>query len=84
MAARCSRRCKELIPGADDWPRFVRNRSEQYEARLTSGARAARRTSVLFAGMHDSVLPIAVAHGEGRAEFDSGASAADAARARHW
>ena len=62
---------KELIPGAERWPRFVRNRSEQYEARL-SLVRVPRSHSVLFAGMHDSVLPIAVAHGEGRAEFDPG------------
>jgi phosphoribosylformylglycinamidine synthase len=65
---------KELIPGAQDWPRFVRNRSEQYEARL-SLVRVPESNSVLFAGMHGSVLPIAVAHGEGRAEFDQGLSA---------
>jgi phosphoribosylformylglycinamidine synthase len=64
---------KELIPGADAWPRFVRNRSEQYEARLTL-VRVPPSQSVLLAGMHDSVLPIVVAHGEGRAEFDSGSS----------
>ncbi len=66
---------KELIPGAGRWPRFVRNRSEQYEARL-SLVRVPQSSSVLFAGMHGSVLPIAVAHGEGRAEFDPGATAA--------
>jgi phosphoribosylformylglycinamidine synthase len=65
---------KELIPGADAWPRFVRNRSEQYEARLTL-VRIPPSQSVLFAGMQGSVLPIVVAHGEGRAEFDQGASA---------
>jgi phosphoribosylformylglycinamidine synthase len=65
---------KELIPGADAWPRFVRNRSEQYEARLTL-VRVPPSPSVLLAGMRDSVLPIVVAHGEGRAEFDSGGSA---------
>src|SRR4029077_10863879 len=62
---------KELIPGADAWPRFVRNRSEQYEARLTL-VRVPASPSVLLAGMRGSVLPIVVAHGEGRAEFDSG------------
>jgi phosphoribosylformylglycinamidine synthase len=67
---------KELIPGAGSWPRFVRNRSEQYEARLTL-VRVPRSHSVLFAGMQDSVLPIVVAHGEGQAEFDPGSSAAD-------
>ena len=60
---------KELIPGAAAWPRFVRNRSEQYEARLNL-VRVPPSPSVLFAGMHGSVLPIVVAHGEGRAEFD--------------
>jgi phosphoribosylformylglycinamidine synthase len=66
---------KELIPGAERWPRFVRNRSEQYEARL-SLVRVPQSRSVLLAGMHGSVLPITVAHGEGQAEFDSGSSAA--------
>jgi phosphoribosylformylglycinamidine synthase len=66
---------KELIPGAEAWPRFVRNRSEQYEARLTL-VRVPASRSVLFTGMQDSVLPIVVAHGEGQAEFDSGSSAA--------
>jgi len=66
---------KELIPGADAWPRFVRNRSEQYEARLTL-VRVPPSQSVLLAGMQGSVLPIAVAHGEGQAEFDSGSTAA--------
>jgi phosphoribosylformylglycinamidine synthase len=67
---------KELIPGAEGWPRFVRNRSEQYEARL-SLVSLPKSNSVLFAGMQGSVLPIAVAHGEGRAEFapDTGAAA---------
>jgi phosphoribosylformylglycinamidine synthase len=59
---------KELIPGAQSWPRFVRNRSEQYEARLAL-VRVPRSNSVLLAGMQDSVLPVAVAHGEGLAEF---------------
>ena len=66
---------KELIPGAKQWPRFVRNRSEQYEARL-SLVRVPESNSILFAGMHGSVLPIAVAHGEGRAEFDPSVTAA--------
>jgi phosphoribosylformylglycinamidine synthase len=59
---------QELIPGADGWPRFVRNRSEQYEARL-SLVRVPQSRSVLFAGMVGSILPVAVAHGEGLAEF---------------
>jgi phosphoribosylformylglycinamidine synthase len=61
---------KGLIPGADAWPRFVRNRSEQFEARLCS-VRIEPSPSVLFTGMHGAVLPIAVAHGEGRVEPDS-------------
>jgi phosphoribosylformylglycinamidine synthase len=65
---------KELIPGAASWPRFVRNRSEQYEARLALVS-VPQSNSVLFAGMQGSVLPIAVAHGEGRAEFEPGSDA---------
>ena len=61
---------KDLIPGADHWPRFVRNRSEQFEARL-SLVRVEPGPSILLAGMAGSHLPIAVAHGEGRAEFAS-------------
>jgi phosphoribosylformylglycinamidine synthase len=57
-----------LIPGAELWPRFVRNRSEQFEARL-SLVRVEGSPSLLFKGMEDAVLPITVAHGEGRAEF---------------
>ena len=49
-AVRCSRCCKELIPGAQHWPRFLRNRSEQFEARL-SLVRDRRSPSVLLAGM---------------------------------
>ena len=59
---------KELIPGAADWPRFVRNRSEQFEARL-SRVEVCDSPSLFFAGMAGSRLPIAVSHGEGRAEF---------------
>jgi phosphoribosylformylglycinamidine synthase len=59
---------KELIPGAEAWPRFVANRSERFEARL-SLVRVEKTPSVLLRGMEGSVLPIAVAHGEGRAEF---------------
>jgi phosphoribosylformylglycinamidine synthase len=63
---------KDLIPGASAWPRFVRNRSEQFEARTTL-VQAADSNSVFFAGMTGSVFPIAVAHGEGQAEFHSAA-----------
>ena len=61
---------KDLIPGADHWPRFVRNRSEQFEARF-SLVKVEESPSILLAGMAGSHLPIAVAHGEGRAEFAS-------------
>ncbi|MBX3706504.1 MAG: phosphoribosylformylglycinamidine synthase [Pseudomonadales bacterium] len=66
---------KSLIPGAALWPRFVRNRSEQFEGR-TVLVRVGASASPWLAGMADSVLPIAVAHGEGRAEFDDAAHAA--------
>jgi phosphoribosylformylglycinamidine synthase len=65
---------KELIPGAQGWPRFVRNRSEQYEARLVL-AQVPRSSSVLLAGMHGSVLPVVCSHGEGLAEFGADSSA---------
>jgi phosphoribosylformylglycinamidine synthase len=65
-----------LIPGSSHWPRFVQNRSEQYEARF-SLVEVLPSPSVLLAGMAGSVLPIAVSHGEGRAEF----ATADAAEA---
>jgi len=60
---------RELIPGSEGWPRFVRNRSRQFEARL-SLVRIEPSPSLFLAGMEGSRLPIAVAHGEGRAEFD--------------
>ena len=59
---------KELIPGAQHWPRFLRNRSEQFEARF-SLVRIADSPSVLLTGMSGSCLPVAVAHGEGQPQF---------------
>jgi phosphoribosylformylglycinamidine synthase len=70
---------KAIVPQAQDWPRFVRNRSEQFEARLCL-VRIPPSRSILFTGMQDSVLPVPTAHGEGRAEFASEAQAARAAR----
>jgi len=64
---------KSLIPGAELWPRFVQNRSERYEGRFVS-LQIERSPSVLFTGMEGSVLPIAVAHGEGFAEFPDSAA----------
>ncbi|MCE9665494.1 phosphoribosylformylglycinamidine synthase [Halomonas sp. M5N1S17] len=59
---------RELIPGTENWPRFVRNESEQFEARVAM-VQVEKSPSILLAGMEGSRLPIAVAHGEGRAEF---------------
>jgi phosphoribosylformylglycinamidine synthase len=58
----------QLIPGAEHWPHFVRNRSEQFEARFVM-VEVLESPSILLQGMAGSRLPIAVAHGEGRAEF---------------
>jgi phosphoribosylformylglycinamidine synthase len=65
---------KSLIPGTEHWPRFVRNRCEQYESRF-SLVEVLPSPSVLLADMQGSFLPIAVAHGEGHAEFESHAAA---------
>ncbi len=65
---------KSIIPGTALWPRFVTNRSEQYEARFTM-VEILRSPSVVLAGMAGSFLPIVTAHGEGRAEFASTAAA---------
>jgi phosphoribosylformylglycinamidine synthase len=70
---------KDLIPGAESWPRFVRNRSEQFEARL-SMVKIEKSPSIFFKGMEGSILPIAVAHGEGRVELQSDAPLLVAAR----
>ncbi|MCG3201566.1 MAG: Phosphoribosylformylglycinamidine synthase [Gammaproteobacteria bacterium] len=58
-----------LVPGAGHWPRFVRNRSEQFEARLVM-VEILDTASIFFAGMAGSRLPIVVAHGEGRALYN--------------
>ena len=61
---------QELIPGAEQWPRFVRNRSEQFEGRF-SLVRVEVSNSMFLSGMAGSRFPLAVAHGEGRTEFAS-------------
>jgi phosphoribosylformylglycinamidine synthase len=61
---------RDIIPGAAHWPRFVRNRSEQFEARF-SMVQIQDTASVLMRDMANSYMPVAVAHGEGRAEFKS-------------
>jgi len=58
----------DIIPGAGAWPRFTTNRSERYEARLAQ-VEVLESPSLFFAGMAGSRLPIAVAHGEGYANF---------------
>jgi len=69
---------KPIIPGAAHWPQFRRNASEQFEAR-TSLLEVVESPSILLRGMAGSRLPVAVAHGEGRAVFDG---AVDVAAAR--
>ncbi|MEO8802835.1 MAG: phosphoribosylformylglycinamidine synthase [Rudaea sp.] len=59
---------KQIIPGAQRWPAFERNTSEQYEARLVM-VEVLESKSIFFAGMAGSRIPVVVAHGEGRAEF---------------
>jgi phosphoribosylformylglycinamidine synthase len=59
---------KEIIPGTEHWPRFMRNTSEQFEARVAM-VEVQKSPSIFFAGMEGSQIPIAIAHGEGRAEF---------------
>jgi phosphoribosylformylglycinamidine synthase len=66
---------REIIPGTEHWPRFVTNRSERFEGRL-SLVEIQASPSLFFAGMAGSRLPIAVAHGEGRALFRDAADAA--------
>ncbi|MFT7489889.1 MAG: phosphoribosylformylglycinamidine synthase, partial [Candidatus Promineifilaceae bacterium] len=65
---------KSIIPGAQHWPRFLRNRSEQFEARL-SNIEVLPSPSIFFKGMQGSKLTIPVAHGEGRIAFETDADA---------
>ncbi len=69
----------ELIPGTEAWPHFVRNISEQFEARLAM-VEVMKSPSLFLQGMAGSRMPIAVAHGEGRAEFREGHSPEEALR----
>jgi len=69
---------RDIIPGAAHWPRFLRNRSEQFEGRLGM-LEVPESPSLLLAGMAGSRIPVVVAHGEGRATFDD---ARDRAAAR--
>jgi phosphoribosylformylglycinamidine synthase len=63
---------RDIIPGAEHWPRFLRNRSEQFEARFGL-LEVADSPSLFFRGMAGSRIPVAIAHGEGRASFDNDA-----------
>ncbi len=60
----------ELIPGSEFWPHFVRNRSEQFEARVAM-VQVQESASIFLRDMAGSRMPIAIAHGEGHAEFES-------------
>ncbi len=68
---------KDIVPGATHWPRFLRNRSEQFEARL-SLLEVMESPSVFLQGMAGSRIPVVVSHGEGRAVFDSAMQQANA------
>ena len=71
-----------IIPGAAAWPKFTRNKSEQFEARL-SMVEVLDSPSLFFSGMQGSRMPIAVAHGEGFADFSQRANPEQAAQAVH-
>ncbi len=74
---------KDIIPGAEHWPKFLRNAGEQFEAR-TALLEVVESPSILLRGMAGSRLPVAVAHGEGRAEFDSAVDQAAASIALRY
>ncbi len=59
----------EIIPGSEHFPTFKPNQSEQFEARF-SAVKIAKSNSIFFQNMADSIMPIAIAHGEGRTSFD--------------
>jgi phosphoribosylformylglycinamidine synthase len=69
---------RDIIPGTAHWPRFLRNRSEQFEARFGM-LEVVESPSLFLRGMAGSLIPVSIAHGEGRAEF---AGTVDAAAAR--
>ena len=73
----------EIIPGSAHWPHFVRNRSEQFEARHAL-VEIGKTPSIFFEGMEGSRIPVAVAHGEGFAEFESDAQRDAAAGLVCW
>ncbi|HEY0199237.1 MAG TPA: phosphoribosylformylglycinamidine synthase [Rhodanobacter sp.] len=66
---------KDIIPGAQNWPKFLRNASEQYESRVAT-LEILESPSIFFKGMAGSRIPVAVAHGEGRVSFPQACSPA--------
>ena len=72
-----------IIPGAAAWPKFTRNKSEQFEARL-SLVEVLDSPSIFFTGMAGSRLPVAVAHGEGFADFSQRGDAIAVKRAMRF
>ncbi len=62
---------KSIIPGAEHWPAFKRNLSEQFEARVAM-VKVQSSPSIFFTGMEGSQMPVVIAHGEGRAVFEKG------------
>jgi phosphoribosylformylglycinamidine synthase len=67
----------QIIPGAAHWPKFLKNKSEQFEARFVM-VEVVESPSLFFAGMAGSRMPVATAHGEGRAVFADDAAQAQA------
>ena len=67
---------KDLIPGASHWPTFKMNDSRQFESRLLQ-VKVCDSPSMFFSGMQESVIPVVVAHAEGRVDFASGLAAPD-------
>ena len=63
----------DIIPGSDNWPTFNRNKSEQFEARFSS-VKVQKSKSIFLKDMAGSIMPIAIAHGEGRVEFNANQS----------
>jgi len=74
---------KSIIPGAEAWPKFTRNKSEQFEARFAM-VEVAESPSIFFAGMAGTRTPIAVAHGEGYADFSQTGNIDEAIVAMRW
>ncbi|MHB1173987.1 MAG: phosphoribosylformylglycinamidine synthase [Sulfuriferula sp.] len=66
---------KSIIPGAEYWPKFIRNQSEQFEARFVM-VEVPDSPSILFDGMAGSRMPVVVSHGEGYADFSQGGDSA--------